>query len=199
MCGDWSSRRTRQRARMGRMGSEVRGCVSLAVALTSRKRWGWVVCMCGCGAWKCVLPSALSAKLLLTSRSSLFVLRIGKKTYAGRKSVVAQVAADVLTHSTMTASIRAFGRRCLLSLSLLCDGWNVFGAFVVVLDGWADGATSAGSHQGLACKHFLLPTCMYALMPTRPGVGVLYSREATTVWHLQACIMRRRSTGEDER
>ena len=70
---------------------------------------------------------------------------------------------------------------------------------VVVLGGWVDGATSAGSYQGLACRRFLLPTCMYALMPTRPGVGVLYSREVSIVWHLQACVMRRRSTGEDER
>jgi hypothetical protein len=106
--------------RPGWAGWEVR-CgvvVSLAVALTSRKRWGWVVCMYGCAAFFCP-----SARLMLTSRSSSLLCCVLEKMYAGRKRAVAQVGGRDVFHPFDHDSVRAFGRRCLLSLSLLCDRW----------------------------------------------------------------------------
>jgi hypothetical protein len=64
-----------------------------------------------------------SARLMLTSRSSSLLCCVLEKMYAGRKRVVAQVGGREVFHPFDHDSVRAFGRRCLLSLSLLCDRW----------------------------------------------------------------------------
>jgi hypothetical protein len=64
-----------------------------------------------------------SARLMLTSRSSSLLCCVLEKMYAGRKRVVAQVGGRDVFHPFDHDSVRAFGRRCLLSLSLLCDRW----------------------------------------------------------------------------
>jgi hypothetical protein len=93
------------------------------------------------------------------------------------------------------------GNREALSLSCLCCAMaGTFCSVVVCLVGgfmvrrvqdWQK------SHQGL--RAHLLPACMHGRTHAHAPVWAFVQQEDKYGWHLHACVMRRRSTGEDWR